>query len=75
MFRSTVSKISNKNGQSPWHWMTLAVSLIQEFPLLTSAEKCVKHDLAYFPYSDAAAKSCEDVYYKHPEYRNNPGYY
>ena len=69
----------NLKGQSPWHWMTLVVLLIsQDVPLLTSAEKCVKHDqpgLAYFPCSDAAAKSCEDIYNKHPEHRNTPGYY
>ena len=55
--------------------MTLAVLL---FPLLTSAEKCAKygqHSQPYFPYSVPAAKSCEDVYYRHPEYRDNPGYY
>ena len=58
-------------------WITLTVLLVQVFPTVTSAEKCTNHlpSLAYFPYSDAAAKSCEDVYNKHPEYHDNPGYY
>ena len=56
------------------YWMTLAVIIIQD---LTSAENCrpSQSGLAYFPYPGAGAKSCEDIYYKYPEYHDNPGYY
>ena len=56
------------------HWMALAVT-IHQLTTVTSNEQCPPSGFAYFPYSHSGAKSCEDIYYKYPEYRDNPGYY
>ena len=57
-----------------WHWMALAV-IIHQLTTVASTEKCPPTGFAYFPYSGSGSKSCEDIYYKYPEYHDNPGYY
>ena len=57
-----------------WHWITLAFAFHQ-LTIVTSAENCPPAGFAYFPYSGSGAKSCEDIYYKYPEYHDNPGHY
>jgi len=63
-----------------WYWMTLACfKLLQEIPAVASVEsqskECSNHQRCSAYFSGSATKSCQDIYQKYPEHRDNPGYY